>query len=162
MGGLRVYCGSIGNFVWAVLGSNASGGMAFTNVCTSSDSGKTWQVGKTNAMCTEDLGGMCTGAGFASAKVGFLCFDPNGSNGSPGIARTSDGGKTWRRLEGTIPAALRKNACFTPHCPLLSGSFGAIPVTGTTHVGSSDKTSTTYLTTADGGNSWQWEKELWQ
>lgn len=157
--GLHVYCGSIENFVWAVLGSNSSGGIAFNSVCTSTDGGKTWRTEKTNAMYVQNLGGMATGANFVTAKTGFICFSPHGSNGSPGIARTLDGGKTWARVNIDIPATMKKYAYFTPQCPMFTGKFGVIPLICTAYSDKSDVNKMAYLITTDGGISWDWEQQ---
>lgn len=154
--GLHVYCGSVGNFVWALLGSDSSMGIAFNSVCTSADGGETWQVGETNAMNVENLGGKSTGVNFVSSNVGFICFDPQGSNGSPGIARTLDGGKTWERMKVDIPAAMRKYAYFTPQSPVFTGDFGVIPLVCRDHAAETDTME--YLITTDGGLNWHWEQ----
>lgn len=155
--GLHVYCGSVGNFIWALLGSDSSMGMAFNSVCTSVDGGETWQVGATNAMNVENLGGKSTGANFASSNVGFICFDSQGSNGSPGIARTLDGGETWERIKVDIPADMQKCAYLMPQSPIFTGDFGVIPLVCRDQAVDTDTME--YLITTDGGMSWHWEQD---
>lgn len=154
--GLHAYCGSIGDFVWAALGSGSSGGMAFNAVRTSADGGKTWREGGAGATNADSLAGLSTGANFASPEIGFLCFDAHGANGSPGIARTLDGGATWERLRVDIPADMREYAYFTPQCPLFTGNFGVIPTQCMNRA--ADAFTTEYLISTDGGRSWRWER----
>jgi beta-lactamase regulating signal transducer with metallopeptidase domain len=148
--GLDVYCGAIGDFVWAAAATGPHLGTGTQNVCTSSDGGKTWSVENAGDM----YAGTVTGAGFASPDAGFLCFRYFFDQG-PEIARTLDGGKTWARMKISLPDAL-KAYNLTPLVPVFDGESGAIPVEASAKDGSGG-TWLTRLATADGGRSWQWD-----
>lgn len=67
---LDFYYGTIGDFAWAAAASGPNLGTGNHNVCTSRDGGNTWWIADRAAMYS----GTCTGAGFSSETVGFLCF----------------------------------------------------------------------------------------
>ena len=101
------YYAEFGDFRWAaahlrdtVLGSGRK------NVATSADGGKTWDIGSTR----DNYGGNhVVGMGFATDKIAFISYDPynehDGADG-PVISRTTDGGKTWKLLEISLPDSL--------------------------------------------------------
>ncbi|MEA4954471.1 MAG: M56 family metallopeptidase [Pseudoflavonifractor sp.] len=143
-----VYCGSIDNFTWAVVCTGPSAGTGNENVCTSSDGGKTWWVGDRSAM----YAGTMTGAGFASSKVGFMSYRYFVDQG-PEISRTLDGGKTWNRMTVDIPDYLKEYK-MTPLVPTFTEDSGIYPVELYDNDGN---TFISYLTTEDGGMTWQWK-----
>ena len=142
------YYGEIGAFCWCVAALPPAAGTGAANVCTSPDSGETWEISDPNALYT----GTVIGAGFASETVGFIsyrCFFDNG----PEIARTLDGGKTWARLELDIPAEYAQYN-MQPQTPTFSGNDGSYPVILLDKDGN-DRTTT--LHTHDGGMTWTWD-----
>ena len=142
------YYGEIGAFCWCVAALPPAAGTGAANVCTSTDSGETWEISDPNAIYT----GTVIGAGFASETVGFIsyrCFFDNG----PEIARTLDGGKTWARLELDIPEEYAQ-CNMQPQNPTFSGNDGSYPVILLDKDGN-DRTTT--LHTHDGGMTWTWD-----
>ena len=142
------YYGEIGAFCWCVAALPPAAGTGAANVCTSLDSGETWDISDPNALYT----GTVIGAGFASETVGFIsyrCFFDNG----PEIARTLDGGKTWARLELDIPEEYAQYN-MQPQNPTFSGNDGSYPVILLDKDGN-DRTTT--LHTHDGGMTWTWD-----
>ena len=142
------YYGEIGAFCWCVAALPPAAGTGAANVCTSPDSGETWDISDPNALYT----GTVIGAGFASETVGFIsyrCFFDNG----PEIARTLDGGKTWTRLELDIPEEYAQ-CNMQPQNPTFSGNDGSYPVILLDKDGN-DRTTT--LHTHDGGMTWTWD-----
>ena len=145
---ITFYYGEIGTFCWCVAALPPAAGTGAANVCTSPDSGETWDISDPNALYT----GTVIGAGFASETVGFIsyrCFFDNG----PEIARTLDGGKTWARLELDIPAEYAQYN-MQPQNPTFSGNDGSYPVILLDKDGN-DRTTT--LHTHDGGMTWTWD-----
>ena len=143
------YYGEIGAFCWCVAALPPAAGTGAANVCTSPDSGETWEISDPNALYT----GTVIGAGFASETVGFIsyrCFFDNG----PEIARTLDGGKTWARLELDIPEEYAQYN-MQPQNPTFSGNDGSYPIILFDKDGN-DRTMT--LHTHDGGMTWIWPK----
>ena len=142
------YYGEIGAFCWCVAALPPAAGTGAANVCTSPDSGETWDISDPNALYT----GTVIGAGFASETVGFIsyrCFFDNG----PEIARTLDGGKTWTRLELDIPAEYAQYN-MQPQNPTFSGNDGSYPII---LLGKDGNDRTTTLQTHDGGMTWTWD-----
>lgn len=142
------YYGEIGAFCWCVAALPPAAGTGAANVCTSPDSGETWEISDPNALYT----GTVIGAGYASETVGFIsyrCFFDNG----PEIARTLDGGKTWARLELDIPEEYAQ-CNMQPQNPTFSGNDGSYPVILLDKDGN-DRTTT--LHTHDGGMTWTWD-----
>ena len=142
------YYGEIGAFCWCVAALPPAAGTGAANVCTSPDSGETWEISDPNALYT----GTVIGAGFASETVGFIsyrCFFDNG----PEIARTLDGGKTWARLELDIPEEYAQYN-MQPQNPTFSGNDGSYPVILLDKDGN-DRATT--LQTHDGGMTWTWD-----
>ena len=145
---ITFYYGEIGTFRWCVAALPPAAGTGAANVCTSPDSGETWDISDPNALYT----GTVIGAGFASETVGFIsyrCFFDNG----PEIARTLDGGKTWARLELDIPEEYAQ-CNMQPQNPTFSGNDGSYPVIRRDKDGN-DRTTT--LHTHDGGMTWTWD-----
>ena len=145
---ITFYYGEIGTFCWCVAALPPAAGTGAANVCTSPDSGETWDISDPNALYT----GTVIGAGFASETVGFIsyrCFFDNG----PEIARTLDGGKTWARLELDIPEEYAQ-CNMQPQNPTFSGNDGSYPVILLDKDGN-DRTTT--LHTHDGGMTWTWD-----
>ena len=146
---ITFYYGEIGTFCWCVAALPPAAGTGAANVCTSPDSGETWDISDPNALYT----GTVIGAGFASETVGFIsyrCFFDNG----PEIARTLDGGKTWARLELDIPEEYAQYN-MQPQNPTFSGNDGNYPIILLDKDGN-DRTMT--LHTHDGGMTWIWPK----
>ena len=145
---ITFYYGEIGTFRWCVAALPPAAGTGAANVCTSPDSGETWDISDPNALYT----GTVIGAGFASETVGFIsyrCFFDNG----PEIARTLDGGKTWTRLELDIPAEYAQYN-MQPQNPTFSGNDGSYPII---LLGKDGNDRTTTLQTHDGGMTWTWD-----
>ncbi len=142
------YYGEIGAFCWCVAALPPAAGTGAANVCTSPDSGETWEISDPNALYT----GTVIGAGFASETVGFISYRYFFDNG-PEIARTLDGGKTWARLELDIPEEYAQ-CNMQPQNPTFSGNDGSYPVILLDKDGN-DRTTT--LHTHDGGMTWTWD-----
>ena len=142
------YYGEIGAFCWCVAALPPAAGTGAANVCTSPDSGETWEISDPNALYT----GTVIGAGFASETVGFISYRYFFDNG-PEIARTLDGGKTWARLELDIPAEYAQYN-MQPQNPTFSGNDGSYPII---LLGKDGNDRTTTLQTHDGGMTWTWD-----
>ena len=142
------YYGEIGAFCWCVAALPPAAGTGAANVCTSPDSGETWEISDPNALYT----GTVIGAGFASETVGFISYRYFFDNG-PEIARTLDGGKTWTRLELDIPEEYAQ-CNMQPQNPTFSGNDGSYPVILLDKDGND---SATTLQTHDGGMTWTWD-----
>ena len=142
------YYGEIGAFCWCVAALPPAAGTGAANVCTSPDSGETWEISDPNALYT----GTVIGAGFASETVGFISYRYFFDNG-PEIARTLDGGKTWTRLELDIPAEYAQYN-MQPLNPTFSGNDGSYPII---LLGKDGNDRTTTLQTHDGGMTWTWD-----
>ena len=142
------YYGEIGAFCWCVAALPPAAGTGAANVCTSPDSGETWEISDPNALYT----GTVIGAGFASEMVGFISYRYFFDNG-PEIARTLDGGKTWTRLELDIPAEYAQYN-MQPQNPMFSGNDGSYPII---LLGKDGNDRTTTLQTHDGGMTWTWD-----
>ena len=145
---ITFYYGKIGAFCWCVAALPPAAGTGAANVCTSPDSGETWEISDPNALYT----GTVIGAGFASEMVGFISYRYFFDNG-PEIARTLDGGKTWARLELDIPEEYAQYN-MQPQNPTFSGNDGSYPVILLDKDGN-DRTTT--LHTHDGGMTWTWD-----
>ena len=142
------YYGEIGAFCWCVAALPPAAGTGAANVCTSPDSGETWEISDPNALYT----GTVIGAGFASETVGFISYRYFFDNG-PEIARTLDGGKTWARLELDIPEEYAQYN-MQPQNPTFSGNDGSYPII---LLGKDGNDRTTTLQTHDGGMTWTWD-----
>ena len=142
------YYGEIGAFCWCVAALPPAAGTGAANVCTSPDSGETWEISDPNALYT----GTVIGAGFASETVGFISYRYFFDNG-PEIARTLDCGKTWTRLELDIPAEYAQYN-MQPQNPTFSGNDGSYPII---LLGKDGNDRTTTLHTHDGGMTWTWD-----
>ena len=142
------YYGEIGAFCWCVAALPPAAGTGAANVCTSPDSGETWEISDPNALYT----GTVIGAGFASEMVGFISYRYFFDNG-PEIARTLDGGKTWARLELDIPEEYAQYN-MQPQNPTFSGNDGSYPII---LLGKDGNDRTTTLQTHDGGMTWTWD-----
>ena len=145
---ITFYYGEIGAFCWCVAALPPAAGTGAANVCTSPDSGETWEISDPNALYT----GTVIGAGFASETVGFISYRYFFDNG-PEIARTLDGGKTWTRLELDIPAEYAQYN-MQPQNPTFSGNDGSYPII---LLGKDGNDRTTTLQTHDGGMTWTWD-----
>ncbi len=145
---ITFYYGEIGAFCWCVAALPPAAGTGAANVCTSPDSGETWEISDPNALYT----GTVIGAGFASETVGFISYRYFFDNG-PEIARTLDGGKTWTRLELDIPAEYAQYN-MQPQNPTFSGNDGSYPII---LLGKDGNDRTTTLHTHDGGMTWTWD-----
>ena len=145
---ITFYYGEIGTFCWCVAALPPAAGTGAANVCTSPDSGETWEISDPNALYT----GTVIGAGFASETVGFISYRYFFDNG-PEIARTLDGGKTWARLELDIPEEYAQYN-MQPQNPTFSGNDGSYPII---LLGKDGNDRTTTLQTHDGGMTWTWD-----
>lgn len=115
-------------------------------VITSDDMGKTWtQIGNSNASDARVL----TGAGFSDNKTGLLCFRFETSQLN--ICSTQDGGKTWAKLDISVPKGFEEYYSATPLSPVFNGSKGELPIQ---LKNKNDQTKTIYFSSDDGGRSW--------
>ncbi len=152
------YYAEFGDFRWAaahlrdtVLGSGRK------NVATSADGGKTWDIGSTR----DNYGGNhVVGMGFATDKIAFISYDPynehDGADG-PVISRTTDGGKTWKLLEISLPDSLGGQKLIAG-IPFYDGDLLRYPVWLNPSHGSREG-EPMYLISRDKGMTWEWEKD---
>lgn len=152
------YYAEFGDFCWAaahlrdtVLGSGRK------NVATSADGGKTWDIGSTR----DNYGGNhVVGMGFATDKIAFISYDPynehDGADG-PVISRTTDGGKTWKLLDVTVPDSLGGQKLIAG-IPFYDGDLLRYPVWLNPSHGSREG-EPMYLISRDKGMTWEWEKD---
>ena len=152
------YYAEFGDFRWAaahlrdtVLGSGRK------NVATSADGGKTWDIGSTR----DNYGGNhVVGMGFATDKIAFISYDPynehDGADG-PVISRTTDGGKTWKLLEISLPDSLGGQKLISG-IPFYDGDLLRYPVWLNPSHGSREG-EPMYLISRDKGMTWEWEKD---
>ncbi len=147
-----IYCGNIGDFVWAFVSTGPVMLSSNVNVCVSYDGGKSWSFER---RCMRD--GSVTGALFISDKVGFITYEDTMYN-VPRINRTIDGGKTWEITEVEVPEIFHKDCYFTTLMPVFDGEYIVCPV----RVDDENREIfTVNLVSRDGGASWGWEeKEL--
>lgn len=150
------YYAEFGDFRWAaahlrdtVLGSGRK------NVATSADGGKTWDIGSTR----DDYGGNhVVGMGFATDKIAFISYDPynehDGADG-PVISRTTDGGKTWKLLEISLPDSLGGQKLISG-IPFYDGDLLRYPVWLNPSHGSREG-EPMYLISRDKGLTWEWD-----
>ena len=153
---IRFYYAEFGNFRWAAAHlTNTVLGSGRKNVATSSDGGETWTVGSTS----DDYGGNhVVGIGFVSDKTAFMSFDPYNEyeeTDGPVISRTVDGGKTWERLEISVPESLQGKKLISG-IPFYDGDVLRYPVWVTLSHGSTDGEAR-YLVSYDNGLTWEWE-----
>ncbi len=153
---VHFYYAEFGDFRWAaahltdtVLGSGRK------NVATSTDGGKTWNVGST----ADDYGGNhVVGMYFVSEKVAFMCFDPNNARellDGPEISQTTDGGKTWKRLVVSVPDVL-KGKKLLAGTPVHEGNVIRCPIWHNPAHGAIEG-DTMYLVSHDNGLTWSWD-----
>ncbi len=151
------YYAEFGDFRWAaahlrdtVLGSGRK------NVATSADGGKTWDIGSTR----DNYGGNhVVGMGFATEKIAFISYDPyNENDGADGpvISRTTDGGKTWKLLDVTVPDSLGGQKLIAG-IPFYDGDLLRYPVWLNPSHGFREG-EPMYLISRDKGMTWEWEK----
>ena len=150
------YYAEFGDFRWAaahlrdtVLGSGRK------NVATSADGGKTWDIGSTR----DNYGGNhVVGMGFATDKIAFISYDPynehDGADG-PVISRTTDGGKTWKLLDVTVPDSLGGQKLISG-IPFYDGDLLRYPVWLNPSHGSREG-EPMYLISRDKGMTWEWD-----
>lgn len=154
---IHFYYAEFGDFRWAAAHlTNTVLGSGRKNVATSSDSGETWNVGSTS----DDYGGNhVAGMGFISDKIAFMSFDPyneyEGTDG-PVISRTIDGGKTWERLEISVPESLKGKKLISG-IPFYDGEVLRYPVWNSPSHGTKSEDAM-YLVSYDNGMSWEWER----
>ena len=152
------YYAEFGDFRWAaahlrdtVLGSGRK------NVATSADGGKTWDIGSTR----DNYGGNhVVGIGFATDKIAFISYDPynehDGADG-PVISSTTDGGKTWKLLEISLPDSLKGKKLISG-IPFYDGDLLRYPVWLNPSHGTKEG-EVMYLISRDKGMTWEWEKD---
>lgn len=152
------YYAEFGDFRWGaahlrdtVLGSGRK------NVATSADGGKTWDIGSTR----DNYGGNhVVGMGFATDKIAFISYDPynehDGADG-PVISRTTDGGKTWKLLEISLPDSLGGQKLISG-IPFYDGDLLRYPVWLNPSHGTKEG-EVMYLISRDKGMTWKWEKD---
>lgn len=138
---------------WMVSGHSNGVGSALNYVYQTSDGGKTWtEVKNPNDVYSEHL----TGAGFANKDTGFLGYRYYSDDG-PVIYWTKDQGQSWERLSVSLPekfSSYKKN----PLSPIFKGKQGLFPIALIDQ--DAEITGTIYLTSTDGGLSWEYDEKL--
>ncbi len=138
---------------WLVICSFVGMGREQHYIYMTADGGKTWKPVSGNV--NDVYSGMLSGAGFASDKVGFLCFRYE-TDFQPAICVTRDGGLTWSRLSVSLPKEY-DGYNKTPLSPALDGTDIVLPVLLTDDSG---EAGTVYLVSDDEGETWQCKTEL--
>jgi beta-lactamase regulating signal transducer with metallopeptidase domain/photosystem II stability/assembly factor-like uncharacterized protein len=138
---------------WLVICSFVGMGREQHYIYMTADGGKTWKPVSGNV--NDIYAGMLSGAGFASDKVGFLCFRYE-TDFQPAICVTRDGGLTWSRLSVSLPKEY-DGYNKTPLSPALDGTDIILPVLLTDDSG---EAGTVYLVSDDEGETWQCKTEL--
>lgn len=99
---LIFFCGKHGDFLWAFATTKGVFSSSHTNLCTSSDNGKSWYV--ESRMIGK---GIVDKAWFTSEKEGCIVY--SGGGYGMGVSRTHDGGITWEHfMENDYPLPLSK------------------------------------------------------
>ena len=134
----------------ALTGGPAAGSKPL-NIYLSGDSGKSWRAVET----PHTLGlysGVVTGAAFASAESGTVCYR-YWEDAGPVAWHTVDGGESWERAELPVPPEYA-GCCFMPGLPVFDGAEGRLEISAEREgrpVGSFT------VRTRDGGASWALE-----
>ena len=120
-------------------------------ILLSDDSGESWRAVET----PHTLGlysGVVTGAAFASAESGTVCYR-YWEDAGPVVWHTADGGASWARAELPVPPEYA-GCCFMPGLPVFDGAEGRLEISAEWEgrpVGSFT------VRTRDGGESWALE-----
>jgi photosystem II stability/assembly factor-like uncharacterized protein len=131
---------------YVVLTSSVAMGHQENNIYETSDGCKTWhEIGNTNAVYAR----VVTGAGFATDKIGLVCFRYENDN-NPTIYRTTDSGSTWKKVYIKLPSQYSSDYA-TPLCPVFNGANGLLPVK------LRDANKTIQFTTSDYGETWKFD-----
>ncbi len=98
---MKIYCGEIDGFRWAVVATGGVMNSSHIGVCTSNDGGKNWYVDNTGLISK----GIVEEAYFFSENVGYIFY--SGGGYGKGISKTTDGGRTWEhKMEYDMPLPL--------------------------------------------------------
>lgn len=150
----HVYCGSVGNLIWAVLDTPFEG-MAFHSICTSTDGGVTWKAGGTDKLNEDDFGGMCMGPTLLRGTSALSASRPTVPITPQGLPERWKGNNLGTDESGHS-CGMGKYDTFTPQCPIFTGDFGVIPLM----CAEDDiQTNVEYLITTDSGMNWHWEQD---
>ena len=134
----------------ALTGGPAAGSQPL-NIYLSVDSGESWRA--VEAPHTLGLySGVVTGAAFASAESGTVCYR-YWEDAGPVVWHTADGGKSWARAELPVPPEYA-GCCFTPGLPVFDGAEGRLVVTAEREGRAVGEFA---VRTRDGGASWALE-----
>lgn len=137
---------------YLVIGNFHGMGYEDNFIYLTNDGGKTWtQTGNPNELYARIL----TGAGFANDKIGFLCFRFEDSDFSPAVCRTTDGGRTWKKLSLELPEKFEAYYSKTPFSPAFDGAEGILPIKLIDNDGT---VKTIYLISDDYGMTWTCEE----
>jgi|GEM_PF-4994724 Uncharacterized protein related to plant photosystem II stability/assembly factor len=132
---------------WIAFGGDVAMGHENNFVFQTSDGGKTWnEVNNASNVYAHVLTGAC----YANADSGFLCFRYDTSNHGP-IYSTYDGGKSWKEIQIEYPSEY-SDIGLTPVSPRFSGKYGIIPMCSADYVDYNKVAF--YLYTKDGGKTW--------
>ena len=132
---------------WLVASPGSALGTANNYVFLTSDGGKTWtEIGNPNGLYARNV----TGAGFSTQDIGFIGYRVDDAPG-PTIYWTQDRGKTWEKLEVTLPEEFDYNI---PLSPVFFGANGLFPIQFDMRNGS---VTTIYLTSKDYGKTWTYD-----
>jgi photosystem II stability/assembly factor-like uncharacterized protein len=105
------------------------------------DGGKTWS--------REQTFSWITGVRFADPRHGWLA----GSNlrGTPGLFRTSNGGRTWTRISAPLPSCCRDWTALFEAPAFLDDEHAVTPVT----LRNGNRSTVAFDISADGGRTWR-------
>ena len=136
------------NGMYLALTGGTAAGSEPLNIYLSGDSGESWRAVET----PHTLGlysGVVTGAAFASAESGTVCYR-YWENAGPVVWHTADGGASWTRAEVPTPPEYA-GCCFMPGVPAFDGAEGSLVITAEREGKSVGEFA---VRTHDGGASW--------